>query len=241
MRIGIHQPMYLPWAGLFDRISRCDQFVLLDNVAYSKNYLINRNKIKTAGGWIWLTVPVLMKGNFGQLIKDVHINNAINWRNDHWQSIYHAYKKAPYFSDYAGFFEKMYQTEWTYLVDLIEASLCYLLESIKVDTPVKKASELKAAGKKEELLVNICTDVKADEYLSGPAGRDYLDLKTWKGKKINVTFHDYRYPQHSQLHGDFVPAMSVLDVLFNHGQESLRIITEGQNLPSQEGIALKKV
>ena len=97
MRVGIHQPMYLPWPGLFDRIYECDVFVLLDNVPYSKNYLINRNKIKTVNGWMWLTVPVLTKGCFGQLIKDVQINNATQWRKQHWKSIYYSYINAPYF------------------------------------------------------------------------------------------------------------------------------------------------
>lgn len=230
MRVGIHQPMYLPWLGLFDRIHKCDVFVLLDNVPYSKNYFINRNKIKTANGWTWLTVPVLTKGSFGQLISEVQINNKVDWREQHWKSIYYSYKKAPCFSKYADFFEQVYQRDWTYLVEVTEESLSHLLKVLGIATMVQRASGLKVAGSKEELVLGICKAVHADEYLSGPDGKNYLNLELWRENNIKVIFHDYHHPQYPQLHGEFLPQMSIIDLLFNCGDESLKILSGSQEL-----------
>src|SRR3972149_10546120 len=104
---GIHQPQYLPWLGLLDRASRCDVFVILDNVPYSKNYFYNRNKIKTANGPVWLTVPVLTKGQIGQTFIETKIDNNQNWKEKHWKSIYYAYLKTPYFEEYSGYIKKI--------------------------------------------------------------------------------------------------------------------------------------
>ena len=228
MRIGIHQPMYLPWLGLFDRIYRCDTFVLLDNVSYSKNYFINRNKIKTVDGWMWLTIPVLTKGHFGQLIKDVQIDNTTQWQKQHWKSIYYSYHKAPFFHKYADFFENVYKHEWTYLIDIIEELLYSILKVLRINTTIIKSSELNLAGKKEELILNICKSLKADEYLSGPDGKDYLNLELWQKNNIKVIFHNYCYPQYLQLHGNFLPQMSIIDLLNNCGDESLNILSKNQ-------------
>jgi hypothetical protein len=225
MRIGIHQPMYLPWLGIFDRINQCDLFILLDNVPFgSKNYFLHRNKIKTRDGWTWLTVPVALKGKTGQLIKDVEIDNSLEWRKKHWMSIYHFYNKAPYFSRYSDFIENVYQREWQYLATLSYHLLAYLLEQIGIDTEIKWASSLDITGKKEELIFNICRAANADDYLSGPDGRNYLPIDFWRQNNIKLFFHDYQHPQYPQLHGEFLPQMSIIDLLFNCGPESLSIL-----------------
>ena len=225
MRIGIHQPMYLPWLGLFDRIHQCDQFILLDNVPYSKNYFLNRNKIKTARGWIWLTIPVLTKGNFQQLIKETEINNKSDWRKKHWMSLYYSYKNAPYFEDYKNFLENFFEHEWRYLVDASVSMLSYLLSVLNIRTEITMASSLGVEGQKEELILNICKFCQADEYLSGPDGRNYLNLKLWRQNNIKVLFHDYQHPNYQQLHGEFISHLSVLDLLCNCGPRSLEILT----------------
>ena len=234
MRLCIHQPMYLPWLGLFERIHRCDAFVLLDNVPYSKNYFINRNKIKTVNGWMWLTIPVLTKGHFGQLIKDVRIDNTTQWRKLHWKSIYYSYQRAPYFPKYADFFEHAYKHERIYLIEIIEELLYFILKVLGINTTIIKSAELNVAGKKEELILNICKALQADEYLSGPDGKEYLDLKLWRENNIKVTFHNYHHPEYQQLHGKFLPQMSIIDLLFNYGDESLKILSQNQLIDTVE-------
>lgn len=228
MRIGIHQPMYLPWCGLFDRISRCDQFVILDNVQYSKNYFINRNKIKTPHGWSWITIPVLTHGKQSQLIKDVEVDQITKWQNQHWKSIKFSYLKAPSFSVHADFFNNLYTEQHIHLEMVIDKSLTYLLKSLSIPTKIIYASDLNIGGKKNEYILNLCKELDADEYLSGPDGRNYLELEQWRNAHINVLFHDYHHPVYPQLYGNFEPNMSVIDLLFNCGIKSLEILTGDQ-------------
>ncbi|MCK9376420.1 MAG: WbqC family protein [Syntrophobacterales bacterium] len=224
MQVGIHQPLYLPWLGLFDRIYQCDLFILLDNVPYSKNYFLNRNKIRTKDSWIWLTIPVLFKGNTGILINDIKIDNRQDWRKKHWLSIYYSYRNSPHFNKYSEFFEGFYKKEWVYLAEATDCIFSYLLAELDIKTPIKMASSLDVRGKKEELILNICEHLKADNYLSGPDGRNYLHLDLWNEKHIKVQFHDYLHPQYPQPDGEFLSHLSVIDLLFNCGPESLNIL-----------------
>jgi len=116
--IGILQPGYLPWLGFFEQMYRCDLFVLYDDVQYDKEGWRNRNRIKTANGVQWLTVPVLMKFSDYPLITDIQINNEVNWRKKHFASIRQNYGKAPFFNDYEGLFEEAYSRDWDFLIDL---------------------------------------------------------------------------------------------------------------------------
>ncbi|MBO0529858.1 hypothetical protein EXQ38_07935 [Clostridium botulinum] len=130
MILTAHQPVYLPWLGLFHKIALSDVYCFFDDVQYLRRDWNNRNKIKTSNGDIWLTVPVLSKGHMEKSIKDIEINNTIDWRKKHWRAIYTSYKKAPYFSKYADFFEELYKKEWYYLVELNEYMLKFFFRSI---------------------------------------------------------------------------------------------------------------
>ena len=228
MMVGIHQPMYLPWLGYFEKIHRCDSFVLLDDAAYSRNYFINRNRIRTKEGWMWVTVPVLSSGKFGQPIREVEVDHGQRWQARHWKSIRYSYGNAPYFAPHAGFFSEFYSRNHTRLLEVLMETLEYLLKSLGIRTRILLASDLGVKGTKEERLLAICRHLGADSYLSGPSGRDYLDLTLWKAEGIDVSFHDYRHPVYPQIHGDFVPEMSVIDLLFNCGEDSLTLLSESQ-------------
>jgi hypothetical protein len=228
MMVGIHQPMYLPWLGYFDRIHRCDAFVLLDDASYSRNYFINRNRIRTREGWTWLTVPVLTSGKFGQEIREVEVDRTLGWQAKHWKNIMYSYQNAPHFARYKEYFREFYTRDYTRLVEVLMESLEYLLKSVGVRTRTFRASELGVTGTKGERLLGICRHLGADSYLSGPSGRDYLDLPTWRAEGIQVYFHEYRHPEYPQVHGNFIPEMSIIDLLFNCGGESLRLLSESQ-------------
>ncbi|HPO90726.1 MAG TPA: WbqC family protein [Victivallales bacterium] len=226
MRISIHQPQYFPWLGYFDKIATVDVFVLLDNVPYSKNYFYNRNRIKIKGGWTWITVPVITKGRMGQLIKDVEIDNKWLWRDKHLKSIYLAYKKAPYFDIYFSGVEDILKREWFLLAELCEETIKFIMMAFNIHTPIYKASQLGVSGSKEDLLIQICKTLRAEEYLSGRDGRNYLNLDKWHKAGIKVFFQDFKNPKYPQLHGDFLPQMSALDFLFNCGENSLKILLD---------------
>ena len=227
MIISIHQPQYLPWLGYFDKIEKSDVFVLLDDVHFKKNEWQNRNKIKTFENWQWLTVPVNHK--FLQKIKDVKINNTTQWRKKHLNTLITNYSKAPYFNDYFDFFEQTYTQEWKGLSNLNIHFIRYLVETLGfLNKKIEKASNYQFKEGRGERLIDICKHFGGEVYLSGKAGKDYLDLNKFKQEGIKVIFQDYRHPEYPQQYGNFIPNMSIIDLLFNCGPESDSILKKGE-------------
>lgn len=214
---AIHQPYYLPWLGLFEKIRKSDVFVFLDNVTYSKNGYANRNRIKTPDGWHWLTVPVVNKNILQTPINDVKISNATNWCRKHWNSIQFNYGNAPFFENYKTFFKNVYEMKWELLAELNEYLIKKVCEFLGIETTFVNASMLDVEGTSTTHLVNICKILDANTYFSGSGGRNYLDCSLFEKEDINVIFQEFKIPPYSQLHGDFVPNLSVIDFLLNCG------------------------
>ncbi|MDC0336048.1 WbqC family protein [Pseudodesulfovibrio sp.] len=226
MIISINQPAYLPWLGYFDRIAKSDAHVVLDHVQFEKNSMTNRNRIRTKDAEVMLTVPVRTKGRFGALpIDSVKIDNTANWSKKHWNSLCQNYAKTAFFAEHEPFFAEIYESTWECLTDLLRVCNAYLLKALGIATPMVSSSELSPTATKSELVQELCTKLGADTYLSGPFGRDYLDLESFEAAGICVLFHDYEHPIYKQRHAGFRPCMSVVDLLFNHGPESLNILT----------------
>ena len=222
MIVAIHQPQYLPWLGYFDKIDRADLFVFLDTVQYKKNEWQNRNRIKTAQGVQWLTVPVLYR--FPERILEVGINPRVNWSRKHLQALRTNYAKARFFERCFAFFEALYAREWERLVDLnVECVRC-LTQELGIDTPLRTASEFELSEEPTERLIDICRAVGADRYLAGSGGRAYMDLPRFEAAGIEVLFQVFGHPVYPQLFGAFEPNLSLVDLLFNCGEESLRLI-----------------
>lgn len=228
VKIGILQPGYLPWLGFFEQLHRADAFVLLDDVQYDKHGWRNRNRIKTAAGAQWLTVPVKNERGERTLVRDVSIDNRHDWRKKHHSSIRQNYRKAPYFDRYRRLFEEGYSREWDLLVDLDVFFIEGLCSFLGLDTgKVVRSSALAAGGGRQERLVAICRELGADTFYEGASGRSYIDEDFFRENGIRVEFQDYRHPVYRQLYGDFVPFLSVVDLLFNHGDESLAVLSGG--------------
>jgi hypothetical protein len=187
----------------------------------------NRNKIKTATGEIWLTVPVLRKGYREKEICEIEINNNVPWRRKHWRSIYLNYKKAPYFEKYASFFEDVYQREWHYLTDLNEFMLRWFLDLLGIKVKFRKASDFRFRGQKSDLVLDMCKQLGADVYIFGALGKDYAQVEDFETAGIQVVFQDYNHPTYPQQHVHFISHLSIIDLLFNCGDESLDILMSG--------------
>lgn len=225
MRIGILQPGYLPWLGFFEQLYKSDAFVIYDDVQFDKNGWRNRNRIKTANGVQWLTVPVHVKFDEHPLVKDVLIDNSQNWKNKHLLSIKYNYAKAEFYNDYIGIFEEAFAKEWQNLIDLDMYFINKIAESLGVDTKkIVKSSTLNIQGERIERLINICKFFKVDTFYEGAAGKNYIKMSDFEKQGIKVEFQDYKHPIYKQLYGDFVPHLSVIDLLFNEGQRSLAIL-----------------
>ena len=228
MKVAIHQPQYLPWLGYFDKIDQADCFVLLDDVQFKKNEWQNRNKIKTAAGWQWLTVPVLHR--FPQRICEVRINRTDPWSRKHLQALTSNYSSAPFFDLHRPFFEEIYGREWTLLVDLNVAAITYLAEALGIRTKLVMASSLPVPAELEatDRLIAICQAVGANTYLSGVGGREYLDLAPFEEAGIGVLFQAFQTRPYPQRFGAFVADLSIVDLLFNCNDQSLQIIWQGR-------------
>lgn len=227
MLISINQPAYIPWLGYFDRIHRSSVHVVLDHVQFEKNSMTNRNKIKTRDGWCWLTVPVRTKGSFGGLpISGVEITSQSNWQKKHFNSLCASYGKAPFFSENIDFFEYLLlKNKWTSLNALVREVTNHVLVQLNINTRVMYSSEMDLRLTKGDLVLEICEKLGASSYLSGPFGRDYLDLPAFAAREVDVMFHDYEHPVYEQLNGDFVSHLSIVDLLFNQGGRSLAILS----------------
>ena len=225
MIVSINQPAYLPWLGYFDRIAVSDCHVVLDSVQFEKNSFVNRNQVRTAQGSTWLTVPVSTKGKFGSLpIKDLEIATGEHWAGKHQRTLSQAYARAPHFARHREFFDDVYSRTWTRLADLIEPITRYLCSCFRITTPMVSSSTLTAEGRKDELVLQICRELGATTYLSGPLGRNYLDESKFARAGIAVRFADYIHPTYPQAHDGFLPNMAAVDLLFMVGEDAGRVL-----------------
>ena len=223
MIIAVHQPQYLPWLGYFDKIASADLFVLLDTVQFKKNEWQNRNRIKTADGPQWLTVPVTYR--FPQRISEVSINNRERWQHRQWQAIVSNYRRAPHWDYLAPFLEEMLSRPWDGIAELNIYGVKRLLQILAIPTPLYVASELpQFPDDPDERLIAIAKHFAADTYLAGSGGRGYMELDRYERNGIRVIFQEYHHPVYDQLFGPFEPFLSVVDLLFNKGKDSLRIV-----------------
>lgn len=240
MILTAHQPAYLPWLGYFHKIAISDTFIILDDVQFEKNSFINRNKIKTPQGAIWLTVPVLTIGHTQKVILDIEINNTVDWRSKHWKSIYLNYKKAPYFYKYSDFFEDLYKKEWKKLTELLSYTLRFFVQELKINTKIYRQSDLGIHERNQQLILNLCQHFNAQIFVFGILGKNYADIDSFKKSGIKVIFQDYNHPIYPQLWGNFICNLSIADFLFNVGPENSLEIIMNQNITNNEIIEVLK-
>ena len=232
MTVVILQPGYLPWLGFFDQMYKSDRFVILDDVQYDKHSWRNRNRIKTDRRIQWLTVPVLISGKNQPIIKGVLIDNKMNWRKKHLKGIEQNYKKSQFFKDYFYIFEETFSKEWKYLIDLDMEFIYRLNAVLGLNRKIIFASDLNIKTDKTERLINICQMLNASKYLTGDTAKEYIDAGEFIKHNIQLEFHNYSHPTYKQLYGEFIPYLSIIDLIFNHGDESLEILTGQKKVTS---------
>jgi hypothetical protein len=227
-RVAIVQSNYIPWKGYFDLIAATDEFILYDDVQYTRRDWRNRNQIKTPQGVQWLTVPVKVKGRYHQSIRETEIDGT-DWAQQHWTRLRQNYARAPYFAQYADELAALYldRTHDT-LSELNRTMLTWINRQLGIDTRITSSSDYVLEGDRTDRLLNLCVQAGATEYVSGPAARDYLDERRFEAARIAVCWFDYPdYPRYAQLWGDFVHGVTVLDVLFHCGPDARRhVVTD---------------
>lgn len=214
------------WLGLLDKISKADLFVILDHVQYRKGYFQNRNKIRTKEGWVWLTIPI-RKHSHDTKIKDIEIADFNEWGDKYLNLIKNHYIKSKYFSDYYPDIEAIIRKKHKYLSDLNIDIILFLLKNFNIENnKIVRSSDLDIppTNNPSDVNLEICKKLKADIYLSGPSGKDYLNLEDFRKAGIKVVFHEFNHPTYSQVFEGFQPYMSAIDALFNLGPEARKLI-----------------
>lgn len=223
-KIAILQSNYLPWKGYFDIIGLVDEFVIYDEVQYTKNDWRNRNKIKTDSGVKWLTVPVYQK-SLSQKISETEISDK-RWAAKHWNSLKTYYSKAPCFKECKDVFEEFYNLCPYTLLSQINTSLIRIIcEFLEIKTIITQSTSYPTVGNPTEKLIAVCKQASAEVYLSGPAGRNYIDVNLFEQEGITIEWMDYsHYPEYPQLHPPFEHSVSIIDLIFNTGHHSAQFM-----------------
>lgn len=235
MLVGIHQPNYLPGISYFCKILCSEVFVLLDSVQFSKGNWTNRNRIKSSQGELMLTVPLLLRGKGPQLISETVINNRIDWRKKHLQGIYQNYRKSSYFNEIFPIIEKCYDTHEESLSKLnscLIQSICTYLSMDKkfvLSSSLSMESDLKSTS----LLVRLCSEVGGTAYISGLGGKKYMEMDTFAQSGLNVSFLEYVGSAYQQRNGDFIPNLSIIDLLFNEGPNTIQVLKRSYRIVNE--------
>jgi hypothetical protein len=223
----ILQPSYIPWRGYFHQIQKTDIFMFYDDVQYDDRGWRNRNRIKTAGGTKWLTIPVFSQGVqlAGTPIKDIEISWDRPWAHKHWSTIQHAYRGAPFFERYRSLLERFFERRDQRLADFVTDLTVALAAELGVTrTRFMRSSELVVHGTKTERLLALLAAVGANHYISGPSARDYIDEEKVRRAGVTLEYMSYDYPEYEQLHPPYDPQVSILDLLFMKGPDAAAYI-----------------
>lgn len=224
-KVAIVQSNYIPWKGYFDLIASVDEFILYDDMQYTRRDWRNRNQIKTPQGLQWLTIPVQVKGKYHQKIRETEVDGA-DWRDAHWKALAQNYRRAPHFDAEARWIEPLYREHGDVMLSAVNRRFIEAVCSrLGIETRISSSWDYRLDDGKSERLASLCQQAGGDVYISGPAARDYLEEAVFESMGIEVQWFDYAgYAEYPQLWGDFVHGVSVLDLLFNCGPDARRFL-----------------
>jgi hypothetical protein len=219
--VAIVQPLYIPWKGYFDILNSVNEFILFDDAQYTKRFWINRNRIKTPQGVIWLTIPVKVKGRFHQAIKETEVSDP-EWSRRHWETIKRSYCNAHFFKSHRDLFESLYlDCDETFISQINLRFIRAVCAILGIDTTLSSSTDYTLVPGKTERLVDLCQQAGADTYLTGPSARAYLQEERFREAGIQVKYMDYSgYPEYRQLYPPFVHDVSIIDLIFNTGSNA---------------------
>ena len=225
MIVAIHQPEYLPWLGFFKKMMNVELFVFLDDVQFRKKGWQNRNRIRINDGTTLLSIPVHTHSY--PKINEVTIDNEKNWSIRHKKSILYNYARAPYFDEIKDFIESIFEKKFQYLVDLNTEIIKFIMNELEIKSKIVFSSELEISKKGSDRVLDICKAIGADHYITGTFwAESNLRVEEFKKSNIDVEFQKFQHPIYKQIHGEFIPEMSIIDLLFNEGRKEAKKILQ---------------
>ncbi|MBD1878321.1 WbqC family protein [Coleofasciculus sp. FACHB-T130] len=224
-KVAIVQSNYIPWKGYFDLINSVDEFILYDDMQYTRRDWRNRNKIKTPKGTEWLTIPVEVKGKYFQKINETNISES-SWNQKHLKSLFHNYSKAKCFDKYIDRFKNMYlKAQMSKLSDINHFFIIKICNLLEIETKITWSSNYQLLEGKSERLLSLCQQAGASQYISGPAAHDYLNIEIFDSAGVEVIFYDYTgYPEYKQLFPPFDHYVSIIDLILNEGENAKKFM-----------------
>lgn len=222
-KIAILQSNYIPWKGYFDMIAAVDEFILFDDMQYTRRDWRNRNLIKTPQGTQWLTIPVHVKGKYHQKIRDTEID-GVEWAATHWKALAQNYRRTPHYAEISAWLEPLYLDEsYSHISQLNRCFIEAICQYLNIYTTITNSWDYSLSDGKTERLADLCKQASGSEYFSGPSAKGYLEECVFSDKGIKLTWFGYAdYPEYTQLWGEFTHGVTILDLLFNCGKNSYR-------------------
>lgn len=223
-KVAIVQSNYIPWKGYFDMIASVDEFILYDDMQYTRRDWRNRNQIRTPQGVQWLTIPVSVKGKYLQKIRETEIDGTA-WAQEHWKSLEQNYRRASHFPEVSAWLKPLYlESVHPMLSGLNRCFLEAICVYLGIRTRITNSWDYELSEGKSERLADLCLAAGGTHYVSGPAARDYIDESVFGKRGLELEWFDYSgYPEYPQLWGEtFTHGVTVLDLLFNCGSEAPR-------------------
>lgn len=222
--VAIMQPVYLPWLGYFEQIARTDSFIFLDDVQYTKYDWRNRNRIRTPEGSVWLTIPVVHDALEEPINKKMVFRKG--WKRKNLETLRHNYARCPFYKEVSALYAAVISIESQLLVDYTIPLIQEICRYLGLSVPEKKASTIeRSTTTRQDRILELCRSVGANTLYTGPAAKNYMDLEYMRAEGLSVVYQDYDHPKYKQAYPGFESHMSVLDLLMNHGPNSLAIIT----------------
>ena len=228
-----HQPEYFPWLGFIAKAQLADIYYLVDTVQYMKEHWHSRNKIRKKDGWLWINTPVLQSKSKILMWPEAKIDNTKPWKRKQLSSIQMCYSRAKHYKQIYTELEEIYSKDYEYLIDFNEQIIKYAFKKFNITTPVYKTSELikkghDISGAKTDLILNMCKAANAKTFIFGQDGKTYIEEDKFKQAGVEYKFQNFKHPVYQQRYPGFESNMSFIDLLFNYGDESIKII-ENEN------------
>ena len=222
-KVIITQSNYIPWKGYFSAMRQATHLVLYDDMQYTKRDWRNRNMLITPNGPKWLSIPIDVKGKYHQKINEAQVSDN-NWGENHWNFIKNNYKNSPYFKEYQHHFLDLYLNQQSpYLSDINSDFIKKIIILLEIDIKVISSKEFNLKGDKTEKLVNVCKELNAEKYYTGPAAKNYMDESLFTNNNIEIEYYNFSgYPEYKQQWEGFSHAVSILDMFFNLGPKTIK-------------------
>ena len=226
-----HQPEYFPWLGFIAKAQLADVYYIVDTVQYVKEHWHSRNKIRKKDGWLWINTPVLQSKSKILMWPEAKIDNTKPWKRKQLSSIQMCYSRSKYYKEIYAELEEIYSKDYEYLIDFNEQIIKYAFKKFNIRVPVYKTSELikeghDISGVKTDLILNMCKAANAKTFIFGQDGKTYIEENKFKQAGVEYKFQNFKHPEYKQRYPEFESHMSFIDLLFNHGKNSIEILKQ---------------